>query len=333
MKRACTILCLALAAPAAAAWVSCNSAAIVAPVPLAREAPAYPPAVREVGIEGTVEVALTVLADGTVGWVRVLRADPPGYFEQAAIAGVRAWRFEPARQEGRAIECRMLTRVRFALADTVDTPTPGAGVRPEPAYPAALLADRIEGYVEVEYEVAADGTVTNARAVTAMPRGEFESAALAAIRRWKFAPGEAGERRTRRFEFLLPDSALAEVPPTLLASAPFPARACTQRIRGRVSLEVATDAAGAVQRARVLTSEPRGLFDRTALAIARGSRLSPAYRNGQPVAATALLTFLFDPDRATCPGGLGPDRERAPARQPSPRVSRLDERPAPRGGQ
>lgn len=322
MKRLAPAACLLLAAPAAGAWLPCNDPAITAPVPVRRDAPEFPPAVREIGLEGSVEVALTVLADGTVGWVRVLRAEPPGYFEQAAVAGVRAWRFEPARQDGRAIECRLRTRVRFTLVDTVDAPTGRAGDRPDPDYPAALLAARIEGYVEVEFELAADGSVAHARVINAMPRGEFESAALAAIRRWKFPPpAAAGERRTRRFEFRLPDSTLAAVPPTLLASAPFPMKACVNRTRGRVTLEVATDAAGAVRRARILDAEPKGLFDATALAIARRSRLSPAFQDGAPVAATALLTFVFDPDRATCPGGLGPQREPAPAPRPPPRVS------------
>ncbi len=136
MSRLPLAAILALGAPAAGAWVPCNSPAITAPVPVRREAPAYPPAVREIGLEGTVEVALTVLADGTVGWVRVLRADPPGYFEQAAIAGVRAWRFKPARDGGRAIECRMLTRVRFTRVDTVDAPRVTSKSSSRPAAPA-----------------------------------------------------------------------------------------------------------------------------------------------------------------------------------------------------
>lgn len=326
-------LALACVTPTVGAWVPCNGPGITAPVAIRREAPAYPPAVREIGIEGSVEVALTVLADGSVGWVRVVRADPPGYFEQAAIAGVRAWRFEAARAEGRAIECRMLTRVIFALVDQVDPATAGAGERPSPVYPARLLAERIEGYVEVEFELGADGAVANARAITAMPRGEFEDAALAAIRRWTFRPpAQSGERRTRRFEFRLPDSTLAEVPPTLLASAPFPAAACQRRIRGRVALETTTDAAGRVQQARILSSEPRGLFDATARTIARGSRLSPAWRDGQPMAATALLTIYFDPEKATCPGGLGPERDQRPAPRPQPRVSGVDQLPVRRGG-
>jgi len=332
MNRVALAAALALAAPAALGWVPCDQAGITPPVPIQREAPGYPQSVRAVGIEGSVELALTVLRDGSVGWVRTLRAEPRGYFEQAAAEGVRRWRFEPARQDGEPIECRMLTRVRFALVDTVDAPDGGPGAdRPVPAYPAALLRERIEGYAEVEFERAPDGSVNEARVINAMPRGEFERAALAAVRGWKPAPRAAEARReTRRFEFRLPDTSLAVVPATTLGSAPFPMAACEQRITGRVTLEVDTDATGMVLKARILAAEPAGMFDRTALAIARGSRLSPAYRDGQPMAATALLTLFFDPEQATCPGVHAPERDAPPARGPQPRVGHHDERPVPR---
>ncbi len=71
--------------------------------------------------------------------------------------------------------------------------------------------------------------------------------------------------------------------------------ACEQRQTGRVMLEVETDANGAIGQARILSATPPGLFDQTALTIARDSRLTPAYRDGQPVAAIALLTLFFDP--------------------------------------
>ena len=93
-------------------------------------------------------------------------------------------------------------------------------------------------------------------------------------------------------------------------------------------LEVETEASGQVREARILAAEPEGLFDATALAIARGSRLSPAYRDGLPIAATALLTLRFDPARATCPGIRGPDRDSPAGKRPPPRVTRHDERPA-----
>lgn len=333
MKRAILFAVLCAAAPYAAAWVPCEQRGVTPPKPIQREAPAYPPPVRATGIEGTVEVALTVLRDGSVGWVRVVRADPRGYFEQAATQGVRGWRFAPATLDGQPVECRMRTRVRFALTDTAATAAAAAaagGDRPRPVYPPALLQARVEGYAEVEYELDAEGVVKDARIVGAMPRGEFEKSALAAVRAWRGPAAAALPARieTRRFDFRLPDTFLDVVPATLLASAPFPMAACVQGTKGRVVLEVETEASGQVREARILSSEPEGLFDATALAIARGSRLSPAYRDGMPIPATALLTLRFDPARATCPGMQEPDRESPAGKRPQPRVTRHDERPA-----
>ena len=329
MKRAFVMLCLQAIAPpaAAAAWIPCEQADIEPPVALEREAPDYPAAVREIGVEGSVEVSLIVLRDGTVGWVRALKAEPRGYFEQAAIAGVRAWRFRPARAGGEPIECRLITRVRFALVDTVDVRAGSLNARqPVPAYPPNLLQQRIEGYVEVEFDVTAEGATAKPRVIAAMPRGPFEDASIAAIRLWRFDPGQA-HRATRRFEYRLPDSTLGAVPALLLASAPFPMAACEQNRTGRVALEVRTDSQGAVREARILSATPSGLFDQAALQIARESRLTPAYQDGQPIEAVGLLTLFFDPARATCPGNLAPDRD-LPAYRPAPRVTRTMKGPA-----
>jgi TonB family protein len=324
MSRARLAVMLLLSAPAAQAWEPCERKGIAPPKPIQREAPAYPPAVRAMGIEGAVEIALTVLRDGGVGWVRVVRAEPAGYFEQAATEGVRRWRFAPATRDGAPIECRLHTRVRFALTDAATTAAGAPGGNwPHPLYPSALLEARIEGYAEVEYELDATGAVQDARVVAAMPRGEFEKSALAAVRAWRgpAAPGVPSRVETRRFDFRLPDTTLHAVPATMLASAPFPMAACERGTTGRVVLEVETLSSGQVREARILSADPAGLFDQAALAIARGSRLSPAWRDGQPIAATALLTLRFDPARATCPNRPGQDRE--PARkQPQPRVTR-----------
>jgi TonB family protein len=106
--------------------------------------------------------------------------------------------------------------------------------------------------------------------------------------------------------------------------------ACERHMSGRVVLEVETTTSGQVHEARILAAEPAGLFDRTALTVARGSRLSPAYRDGQPISATALLTLHFAPERATCPGMQTPDREPPSGNRPPPRVTWIDERPASR---
>jgi hypothetical protein len=91
-------------------------------------------------------------------------------------------------------------------------------------------------------------------------------------------------RETRRFDFRLPDTMLDVVPPTMLASAPFPMAACERRhdrprrARGRHG----RGRAGA-RGTHPLRPSPRAYSTRRALKIARGSRLTPAYRDGQAI--------------------------------------------------
>ncbi|MGY1521209.1 energy transducer TonB [Luteimonas sp. A482] len=58
-------------------------------------APRYPPDALRAGTGGEVQVEFTVGLDGSVGEVRVVRADPPRTFDREAINAVRRWRFEP----------------------------------------------------------------------------------------------------------------------------------------------------------------------------------------------------------------------------------------------
>ncbi len=307
--------------PSAQAWVACDSRKVQPPIPSQREAPDYPDAARSLGIQGTVELSLTILRDGSVGWVRILKAEPPGYFEEAAQGGVRRWRFEPARTDGEAVECRTRTRVRFTLSDAIGGVVLQGGDLAQPRYPAELLASEMEGHVELEYRVGEDGRPTALRVMQAIPRGNFEQAALDAVRDWQLAQAVPGEIHMRRFDFALPGSARATHPAAILGAAPLPVKACDQQISGEVQLEVDTDATGKVIHSRVLSASPEDLFVEAALATARGTRLVPAYQSGQPVAAKALLTLVFRADASSCPGwpGMAP-----PARgrgRPAPRVS------------
>jgi TonB family protein len=194
--------------------------------------------------------------------------------------------------------------------------------------------------VELALTVGPDGRVTRADVTAAMPRGEFERAALAAVKSWRLAPtGETRELR-RRFDFSLPDSPPRPPAASLLAAAPLPAAACEEGLSGWVRLEVDTDAEGRILAARMLAAEPAGLFDATALAIARRSRIAPAWRDGHPVAATGLLTLGFSPDSSACPEAGGLRRPiLAAARADAPRVPGGGDEPSvprrsgsPRGG-
>jgi protein TonB len=60
--------------------------------------------------------------------------------------------------------------------------------RVNPVYPARATSRHIEGWVKIEFTVTPSGTVSNPAVVSASPPGIFDSAALDAIRKWKFKP-------------------------------------------------------------------------------------------------------------------------------------------------
>jgi protein TonB len=78
----------------------------------------------------------------------------------------------------------------------------------QPDYPPDAYRSRAQGWVDVEFTVSADGTVSNAQVVNAQPSRVFNSAAISAVKRWTFKPkmenGRAVEEQMRRrIEFKL----------------------------------------------------------------------------------------------------------------------------------
>ena len=62
--------------------------------PVSRPPIRYPRRAEEQEKEGVVRVRVTIQPDGTVSDVVVVSARPPGWFEQAAIDGVKRWRYK-----------------------------------------------------------------------------------------------------------------------------------------------------------------------------------------------------------------------------------------------
>lgn len=75
-------------------------------------------------------------------------------------------------------------------------------VRVNPQYPIRAAEREIEGWVEVEFTISAAGTVKDPIVVGSNPSTIFNSAALRAIRKWKYSPkiegGVAVERPSVR---------------------------------------------------------------------------------------------------------------------------------------
>src|SRR3546814_21202393 len=63
--------------------------------PIKTPSPRYPIAAEQSGQEGLVLVELTVATNGTVSAVHVVKAEPAAVFDDAAMAAVKRWRFQP----------------------------------------------------------------------------------------------------------------------------------------------------------------------------------------------------------------------------------------------
>jgi protein TonB len=75
--------------------------------------PIYPDSARKRGVEGWVEVAFTVMPNGTVDKVEVRNSSPADVFDSAATRAVRQWRFEPVVRDGQRVEQRSMVRLKF----------------------------------------------------------------------------------------------------------------------------------------------------------------------------------------------------------------------------
>lgn len=80
--------------------------------------PAYPAAALRQGITGRVVLRVKVDAEGTVVAAGVSQSSGHATLDKAALAGVRQWRFQPARHLGVAIEKEIAVPITFRIDRT-----------------------------------------------------------------------------------------------------------------------------------------------------------------------------------------------------------------------
>jgi len=80
--------------------------------------PIYPTAARQAGVEGLVVVRYDVTQEGNVINAVVAESEPAGVFDEAALAAVRSWHFNPRIVEGepQLVE-GIVSPVRFRVDD------------------------------------------------------------------------------------------------------------------------------------------------------------------------------------------------------------------------
>lgn len=99
------------------------------PVALAPIDPAYPNDAYLRDIPGSVLVRLHITETGVVEKAVILRADPPGYFEDAVQRAFLSARFSPGMRGGRPVRVQMTVEVRYE-SPRLET-APGASAPPE----------------------------------------------------------------------------------------------------------------------------------------------------------------------------------------------------------
>jgi len=84
-------------------------------VPTTRIEPVYPPRALRAGIEGMVTVEFTIMTDGSVSNIEVVKGEPPGIFDRAVIQAVSRWKFATEIVNGQPVEKRARQDIKFTL--------------------------------------------------------------------------------------------------------------------------------------------------------------------------------------------------------------------------
>ncbi|MGE0583121.1 MAG: TonB family protein [Steroidobacteraceae bacterium] len=77
--------------------------------------PEYPDEARRRKLEGSVDLAFIVGADGKVKDIEVAGSSAPGVFDAQAIAAVKHWRYDPRREDGVPVDHPAKVRLQFRL--------------------------------------------------------------------------------------------------------------------------------------------------------------------------------------------------------------------------
>ncbi len=85
------------------------------PAKIVNADPVYPPEAREARVQGVVIMEATISRTGEVSDVEVLRSVP--LLDEAAVAAVRQWRYEPTLVDGEPVSILMTVTMNFRLRD------------------------------------------------------------------------------------------------------------------------------------------------------------------------------------------------------------------------
>lgn len=260
----------------------------------------YPRRALEHGAEGYVVVRFGVSAWGDVRDLEIAGAEPAGFFETAALDAASKMKFVTTRFKP---DQKVMHKFNFSLNSK-----PTKAVIAE--YPATAKAQKLHGHVIVEFDINTDGEVENPEAIYSVA-SVFETAAIAAIAKFRFNPHYPAKGVLHKIEFNLDQ----DYQPLSRVEPDYPRQALLDSVEGYVIVEFDIDEAGRVDNPSVMTAKPRDVFNESALNAIEQFKYTPKYVDGQPTRVTsALIKFIYSLDRGNRKnsGRALEDKERQP---------------------
>ncbi len=176
-----------------------------------RVKPEYPVEAKEKGVEGQVQLQITIEENGEVGDIQVIGGN--AVLVPAAIEAVRQWQYLPFLLDGKPVRVKATVTEDFSLEASGGTPsvrptsnkpitvqtTPpiykvGNGVTPPrvlsrvaPTYTQEARDAKVQGTIMLTLEISAQGVPQNIHVVQGLGMG-LDISAVQAITQWRFAP-------------------------------------------------------------------------------------------------------------------------------------------------
>ncbi len=147
--------------------------------------PDYPEQAKALGIRGIVLIEVLVERDGTIGKTELVRSIPE--LDQAALAAVRQWEYEPTVVDGKPVRVRLTVPITFTLKLPELEREDGIPELRQGVVPGFPQAGPAGGRVGVEAEVTLDANGHVADAVIVQGDSPWSEALLNALRTWVFA--------------------------------------------------------------------------------------------------------------------------------------------------
>jgi protein TonB len=210
MAAACLLASAALVAEASAAvpaqggvpdlYKPGESAGITSPRPDGPHSfPTYPFEAMRLLEEGDTLLSFTIREDGTVADPKVETSSGFPILDNAALDGVKVWRYVPAQRGGHPIAVRTRVDIRFRLAGYDAPGRPFDIVQMESSdFPSGALAAGEAGDTWIMLTVDENGSITGIQILRSSGSPRLDQAAMArATGGWHFTPAKRDGKAIR----------------------------------------------------------------------------------------------------------------------------------------